>query len=113
MKNGHGILILNGAFPLPTGHATASPSVDVPTVSRWLGHKDGGQLAMKVYSHLRPAHSDEMIAQVSFEQTPAATPCAIAGRLIRQRVVTPSEQSPFQVKDNSAIVSISAVPLAY
>jgi integrase len=23
--------------------------VDIPTVSRWLGHKDGGALAMKVY----------------------------------------------------------------
>jgi len=46
--------------------------VDVPTVSRWLGHKDGGQLAMKVYAHLRPTHSDAMIAQVSFEQAPAA-----------------------------------------
>ena len=45
--------------------------VDVPTVSRWLGHKDGGQLAMKVYAHLRSAHSDAMIAQVSFE-SPAA-----------------------------------------
>ena len=46
--------------------------VDVPTVSRWLGHKDGGQLAMKVYAHLRPAHSDAMIAQVNFEQAPSA-----------------------------------------
>jgi integrase len=31
--------------------------VDVPTVSRWLGHKDGGALAMKVYGHLRDEHS--------------------------------------------------------
>ncbi len=23
--------------------------VDIPTVSRWLGHKDGGALAMRVY----------------------------------------------------------------
>ena len=30
--------------------------VDVPTVSRWLGHKDGGALAMKVYGHLRDQH---------------------------------------------------------
>jgi hypothetical protein len=29
--------------------------VDVPTVSRWLGHKDGGTLAMKTYGHLRRA----------------------------------------------------------
>lgn len=31
--------------------------VDIPTVSRWLGHKDGGALAMKVYGHLRNEHS--------------------------------------------------------
>jgi integrase len=31
--------------------------VDIPTVSRWLGHKDGGALAMKVYGHLRDQHS--------------------------------------------------------
>jgi integrase len=31
--------------------------VDIPTVSRWLGHKDGGALAMKTYSHLRREHS--------------------------------------------------------
>jgi integrase len=27
--------------------------VDIPTVSRWLGHSDGGALAMKTYGHLR------------------------------------------------------------
>ena len=31
--------------------------VDIPTVSRWLGHKDGGALAMKTYGHLRREHS--------------------------------------------------------
>ena len=31
--------------------------VDIPTVSRWLGHKDGGVLAMKTYGHLRQEHS--------------------------------------------------------
>lgn len=31
--------------------------VDIPTVSRWLGHRDGGVLAMKVYGHLRNEHS--------------------------------------------------------
>ena len=40
--------------------------VDIPTVSRWLGHKDGGALAMKVYGHLRKVHSDEMALKVSF-----------------------------------------------
>jgi len=31
--------------------------VDVPTVSRWLGHADGGSLAMRIYGHLRRQHS--------------------------------------------------------
>lgn len=33
--------------------------VDIPTVSRWLGHKDGGVLAMRTYGHLRDEHSLE------------------------------------------------------
>jgi integrase len=40
--------------------------VDIPTVSRWLGHKDGGALAMKVYGHLRDQHSVSMAQRVSF-----------------------------------------------
>jgi integrase len=43
--------------------------VDIPTVSRWLGHKDGGGLAMKVYGHLRNQHSTSMAKLVSFEPT--------------------------------------------
>jgi integrase len=44
--------------------------VDIPTVSRWLGHKDGGALAMKVYGHLRNQHSDDMAGKVSFGTAP-------------------------------------------
>lgn len=40
--------------------------VDVPTVSRWLGHKDGGALAMKTYGHLRNEHSQAMAQWVKF-----------------------------------------------
>lgn len=40
--------------------------VDIPTVSRWLGHKDGGSLAMRVYGHLRQEHSFSMIKRVTF-----------------------------------------------
>ena len=40
--------------------------VDIPTVARWLGHKDGGALAMKVYGHLRNQHSQDMAAKVKF-----------------------------------------------
>jgi len=43
--------------------------VDIPTVSRWLGHVDGGALAMKVYGHLRRTHSQSMAAMVTFGQT--------------------------------------------
>ena len=45
--------------------------VDIPTVSRWLGHKDGGALAMKVYGHLRDQHSANMAQRVSFDAAPA------------------------------------------
>ena len=40
--------------------------IDIPTISKWLGHSDGGALAMKVYGHLREKHSQEMAAKVSF-----------------------------------------------
>lgn len=40
--------------------------VDIPTVSRWLGHKDGGALAMRTYGHLRNEHSQKMAEQVRF-----------------------------------------------
>lgn len=40
--------------------------VDIPTVSRWLGHKDGGALAMKTYGHLRNEHSQKMAQKVRF-----------------------------------------------
>ena len=40
--------------------------VDIPTVSRWLGHKDGGALCMKTYGHLRQDHSLAQAQRVSF-----------------------------------------------
>jgi integrase len=46
--------------------------VDIPTVSRWLGHSDGGALAMRVYGHLRDTHSTEMAQKVHFIEKPAA-----------------------------------------
>ena len=47
--------------------------VDVPTVSRWLGHKDGGALAMKTYGHLRREHSLAQAQRVSFAPFASAT----------------------------------------
>jgi integrase len=43
--------------------------VDIPTVSRWLGHKDGGALCMKTYGHLRQEHSFAQALRVSFGVT--------------------------------------------
>ena len=40
--------------------------VDIPTVAGWLGHKDRGALAMKVYGHLRDQHSRDQAALVRF-----------------------------------------------
>jgi integrase len=40
--------------------------VDIPTVSRWLNHKDGGALAMKTYGHLRREHSTAAALKVAF-----------------------------------------------
>jgi integrase len=45
--------------------------VDIPTVSRWLGHKDGGALAMKTYGHLRDQHSANMAQKVVFSEAAA------------------------------------------
>ena len=46
--------------------------VDIPTVSRWLGHKDGGALAMKTYGHLRDQHSAAMAQKVTFADSPSS-----------------------------------------
>jgi integrase len=40
--------------------------VDIPTVSAWLGHNDGGVLAMKTYGHLRRDHSQAAAVKVKF-----------------------------------------------
>jgi integrase len=46
--------------------ACVEPGVDFATLSRWLGHGDGGTLAARTYSHLRTEHSLAMAAKVSF-----------------------------------------------
>jgi hypothetical protein len=38
----------------------------VPTVSRWLGHADGGALAMRTYGHLRQEHCAAQATKVHF-----------------------------------------------
>lgn len=48
--------------------------VDIPTVSRWLGHSDGGALAMKTYGHLRREHSAAMAQRVTFSSQASESP---------------------------------------
>src|SRR5262249_21369797 len=43
--------------------------VDIKVISQWQGHKDGGALLLKVYSHVRPLHSTRM-AQLMTDDEP-------------------------------------------
>ncbi|MGI8436098.1 MAG: tyrosine-type recombinase/integrase [Chthoniobacterales bacterium] len=45
--------------------------VDFLTLSRWLGHSDGGVLVGKTYGHLRQEHSIAMARRVTFDVTSA------------------------------------------
>jgi integrase len=40
--------------------------VDFKTMAEWLGHKDGGALVAKTYSHLRAEHSTAMAKRITF-----------------------------------------------
>jgi len=40
--------------------------IDIPTVARLLGHKDGGALAMRTYGHLRDEHAQRMMQRVQY-----------------------------------------------
>jgi integrase len=40
--------------------------VDMPTIAKWLGHADGGVLAMKVYSNIIDQHSLQASKKLSF-----------------------------------------------
>ena len=57
--------------------------VDIPTVSRWLGHKDGGALAMKTYGHLRREHSIAQAQRVTFATTSPSASTSCASRAAR------------------------------
>lgn len=47
--------------------------VDIPTVSRWLGHSDRGALAMRTYGHMRQQHSQAMAQRVPFSLSAKST----------------------------------------
>jgi integrase len=54
--------------------------IDIPTVARLLGHKDGGALAMRTYGHLRDEHAQKVMARVSYsdQAIPNLVPMAAA-----------------------------------
>jgi len=60
--------------------------VDIPTVSRWLGHQDGGALCMKTYGHLRDEHSANEARKAAFwpELSPHRFPVLSCGFRIEQ-----------------------------
>jgi integrase len=42
--------------------------VDVKVIAEWQGHRDGGKLILDTYSHVRPAHSDQMAKLMTMEK---------------------------------------------
>jgi hypothetical protein len=64
-----------------------------PTVSRWLGHKDGGALAMKTYGHLRREHSIAQAQRVTF--SPVTTKQRISGNGMIRGATLPHEKEFF------------------
>jgi len=53
------------------------------TVAKWLGHKDGGVLAMQTYGHLRDKHSSDMAQKVIFaEGTPTPAPASVPANVV-------------------------------
>ncbi len=78
--------------------------VDIPTVSRWLGHADGGTLAMKTYGHLRQEHSQAQAAKVLFEPP---EPYGDGGSRARRRRATSSDGRSRRSASSSARASRS------
>jgi hypothetical protein len=42
--------------------------VDIKVIAQWQGHKDGGALLLKTYSHVRPVHSQRMAALMTTDR---------------------------------------------
>ena len=76
--------------------------VDIPTVSRWLGHKDGGALAMRTYGHLRREHSIAQAQKVTF-----ALPQAVEITSFAEKV---GPAQPFARLEKKAISSLRKKP---
>lgn len=76
--------------------------MDIPTVSRWLGHKDGGALAMKVYGHLREEHSFSMIKRVAFTKSSVENVLEMPASAPITAAVTQEKRAPAVAADGAA-----------
>ncbi|MDE3067476.1 MAG: site-specific integrase [Verrucomicrobiota bacterium] len=72
--------------------------VDIPTVSRWLGHKDGGALAMKTYGHLRDEHSTTMAQKVVFSENPSNVISLPPPAIVQNGSASPDKKGIAQAK---------------
>lgn len=63
--------------------------VDIPTVSKWLGHLDGGVLALRVYGHLRNDHSQQQAARIALQETHAYRHTPVARITTRTATAAP------------------------
>jgi integrase len=52
------------AFRRYFGTLCIRSGVDIPTVARWMGHKDGGRLLLKTYSAAQEDHQREQAKKV-------------------------------------------------
>jgi len=77
--------------------------VDIPTVAKWLGHKDGGVLAMQTYGHLRDGHSANMAQKVIFGEVTTSDAVSLAKPNLP--VVAPSESTNKTVAQAKAAYS--------
>lgn len=50
--------------------------VDVKVIAQWQGHRDGGKLILDTYSHVRPAHSEQMAKLMTTEKPENVIPMA-------------------------------------
>lgn len=73
--------------------------VDIPTISRWLGHKDGGAEAMKTYGHLRDDHSINMAQKVTYAESPSPEKATTADAPVESSTVDkPQSKTAAQAK---------------
>jgi integrase len=89
--------------------------VDIPTVSRWLGHKDGGALALKVYGHLRDQHSVDMAGKVLFsagKEAPTVIETAQQPAPVSSEIVVPTSEPEIKMAKTIKSASLPSNSIA-